>query len=358
LGDVSTLSGPIADIYSGAVDTEQAFVKYVNARGGIDGRKLVLKVLDDGLSPTKNAAATRELASQVFAFIGSVSGAEDGGIPFIKEGCIPDIGSASTQPRREEPTYVHNGSQGTGVSSNIAAYAKKQGVKRMAFLVFNDPSAIKGAQNYAASFKSEGIATCYFAAVGFGLPDYTANVVQMKQNKCDGLSVMLTESVAATIQMNFQQQNFHPKFVLETLTQYVNSFPALAGGKGNVEGLSMSIMTAPVDESQPAMNTFKQQLKKYYPKADPHGLFAVSNWADSMTFAKALQMAGKNPTRVSLMNAFSRIHNYNAGGIVPTNSSPLTNKVNPCMVMLTMKNGKWIRSSPSSGFDCSGKIFG
>ena len=62
------LSGPIADIYSGAVDTEQAFVKYINAHGGVDGRKLVLKVLDDGLNPSKNAAATRELASQVFAF--------------------------------------------------------------------------------------------------------------------------------------------------------------------------------------------------------------------------------------------------------------------------------------------------
>ena len=120
----------------------------------------------------------------------------------------------------------------------------------------------------------------------------------MKQNHCDGLSVMLTESVAATIQMNFQQQNFHPKFVLETTTQYVNSFPSLAGGKENVQGLSLSIQTAPVDESQAAMNVFKAQLKKYYPNADPHGLFAASNWADSMTFVKALQMAGKNPTRV------------------------------------------------------------
>ena len=84
-----------------------------------------------------------------------MSGGEDGGIPFIKEDCIPDIGSASTQTRRDEKTYVHLGSQGTGVSSNIAAYAKKHGVKRMAFLVFNDPSAIQGAENYSAAFKSQ-----------------------------------------------------------------------------------------------------------------------------------------------------------------------------------------------------------
>jgi ABC-type branched-subunit amino acid transport system substrate-binding protein len=357
LGLVTDLSGPISDIYSSAADTINAFVKYTNANGGVGGRTLVLKTLDDGLNPTQDAAATRSLSTQVFAFLGNLSGAEGGGIPFINRACIPDIGSASTQPRREEPTYAHLGSQSTSVSNNVAKYAASLGVKSMAFLAFNDPSAIAGSKAAAKAFNSVGVSTCYFAAVGFSQANYTANVLQMKNNGCQGLSLELTESVGATVLQEFAQQGYHPKFTYFNTTEYVNGFTSLAGGTANTEGIYLPLNTAPVDESSPAMDLFKTTLHQYYPNADPHGLNAVNNWADAMTFVKALNMAGPNPTRVSVMNALAQIRNYDAGGIVPAQPSPVSRTLNPCTVILKMHDGQWQRAYPSQGFDCTGQTF-
>ena len=357
IGLVGDLSGPISDIYKTGIDTIDAWVKDINAHGGIHGRKVILKIADDGLNPQNNASATRTLASQVFAFVGSVSAVEAGGIPFINADHIPDIGSASTQPRRDEPTYAHLGSQGTGVSSNLAAFAKTLGVSSIAFAAFNDPSAEKSIANQVKAFQSQGISTCYQTVVNFGAPDYTSTVVAMKQHNCDAFDMQVEVSASAKVQQEVVQQNWHPKMILDQTPSYVDKFVDLSGGAQNVEGVYIQLQNAPVTDPLPEMQHFISVLKQYHPEDDPKGLFAIGNWADALTFAKALDSLGDNPTRSGLMSALANIHNYDAGGIVPPDS-PMQRTVNPCMVMVQYRSGKAVRAFPSSGFDCSGTIFG
>src|SRR5215510_7080289 len=68
IGGTAPLSGEASS--AGAVSRgAAAYFGYVNARGGVYGRKIDYKVLDDGYDPGRTIQATRELVQQdqVFA---------------------------------------------------------------------------------------------------------------------------------------------------------------------------------------------------------------------------------------------------------------------------------------------------
>ena len=72
IGGHFPLTGVAAPGYSEIPTGAQAYFDYVNATGGVNGRKIDFLVLDDGYNPTKTSSVTNELVLQdkVFAIVG------------------------------------------------------------------------------------------------------------------------------------------------------------------------------------------------------------------------------------------------------------------------------------------------
>src|SRR5262245_6044540 len=68
LGTTSPLSGP-ASAYASVARGADAYFRYVNARGGVNGRKIQDTIVDDAYNPALTVQATRKLVEQdgVFA---------------------------------------------------------------------------------------------------------------------------------------------------------------------------------------------------------------------------------------------------------------------------------------------------
>src|SRR5450756_2171749 len=64
IGSTQPLTGPAAPGYSEISPGSQAYFQYVNAHGGVFGRTINYKVLDDGYNPTNTASLTRQLVLQ------------------------------------------------------------------------------------------------------------------------------------------------------------------------------------------------------------------------------------------------------------------------------------------------------
>src|SRR5690242_21812190 len=64
IGSHQPLTGPAAPGYSEIAPASNAYFDYVNAHGGVDGRKIVYKYLDDGYNPTNTASVVRQLVLQ------------------------------------------------------------------------------------------------------------------------------------------------------------------------------------------------------------------------------------------------------------------------------------------------------
>src|SRR5580692_2496015 len=98
IGSHQPLTGPAAPGYSEIAPASTAYFDYVNANGGIYGRKIVYKYLDDGYDPTKTASVVRQLVLQdnIYAlFNGLGTPTHLAAVSFLNSQKVPDVFVAS-----------------------------------------------------------------------------------------------------------------------------------------------------------------------------------------------------------------------------------------------------------------------
>ena len=107
IGSHQPLTGPAAPGYSEIAPASNAYFQYVNAHGGVYGRKIVYKYLDDGYNPTNTSSVVRQLVLQdgVYAiFNGLGTPTHLAVVSFLNSQKIPDVFVASGCECWNQPT--------------------------------------------------------------------------------------------------------------------------------------------------------------------------------------------------------------------------------------------------------------
>src|SRR6185295_8942256 len=107
IGSHQPLTGPAAPGYSEIAPASAAYFAYVNAHGGVNGRKIVYKYLDDGYNPTKTASVVGQLVLQdnVYAmFDGLGTPTHLAAVSFLNAEKVPDVFVASGCECWNDPT--------------------------------------------------------------------------------------------------------------------------------------------------------------------------------------------------------------------------------------------------------------
>jgi branched-chain amino acid transport system substrate-binding protein len=95
LGQHAPLSGGLGAVYAQVPDAQQAYYRYVNEeKGGVCGRKIVLRVEDDAGDPARALEVTRKLVEQdkVFAMVGSLGDVNHGAVwDYLNQKGVPDL---------------------------------------------------------------------------------------------------------------------------------------------------------------------------------------------------------------------------------------------------------------------------
>ena len=123
LGGTAPLSG-LASSYASVSRGAEAYFKYVNARGGVNGRMITYKVLDDGYNAAQTVPLTRQLVEQdkVFAIFNPLGTESNLAVrPYLNQAKVPQlfVGSGATTFGRDyaqfpdtigfQPTYQAEG---------------------------------------------------------------------------------------------------------------------------------------------------------------------------------------------------------------------------------------------------------
>ena len=98
IGSHQPLTGVAAPGYDEIAPASNAYFKYINANGGINGRKITYKFLDDGYDPAKTVTDVHQLVEQdkVFAiFNGLGTPTHEAVVPFLNQQKVPDLFVAS-----------------------------------------------------------------------------------------------------------------------------------------------------------------------------------------------------------------------------------------------------------------------
>jgi branched-chain amino acid transport system substrate-binding protein len=210
LGATVPLSGPAA-AFGALGPGATAYFDYVNARGGVNGRKIELRFYDDGYDPARTVQLTRQLVQEdgVFAIFGSVGTANNLAVrPFLNASKVPQlfVGDGSIEiadPRRYPwtvPFLPSYRGEGAMYGRNVA---RTRPGARIAVLVEASPlgeGLLAGLKRGLAG-KGRIVATQEHAPTD---PDANAQIAALKGSGADTLMLFTTPQyvIQGFIQLN------------------------------------------------------------------------------------------------------------------------------------------------------------
>jgi branched-chain amino acid transport system substrate-binding protein len=319
IGSHQPLTGPAAPGYSEIAPAANAYFSYVNAHGGVFGRKIVYKYLDDAYNPTTTASVVHQLVLQdnVYAlFNGLGTPTHLAVVSFLNAQKVPDVFVASgcecwNDPSKYPETfgwqldYVREGKiLGQYVKQHFAG-------KKVAYFYQDDEFGMDGVKGLDYEIPSSMVVSRQTY-----VPTNVNIAPQVAALRASGAQVVVAFSIpafTALLKLDSLKLGFSPTLMVSdvgsdpiTLGGLVTSFAKQGGATVNGDQLINGIIT---DEYLPALSAsdswyvlFKKIHDQYEPKAPLDGNFFYG-MAVAYTFVQAMLKAGKNPTRADLVSA-------------------------------------------------------
>ena len=320
IGSHQPLTGPAAPGYSEIAPASAAYFAYVNAHGGVYGRKIVYKYLNDAYDPTTTASDVRQLVLQdnIYAlFDGLGTPTHLAAISFLNSEKVPDVFVASGCECWNQPTtypetfgwqidYVREGKiLGQYVKQHFAG-------KKVAFFYQDDEFGMDGVKGLDDEIPASMIATKQ------SYVDTNVNIApQVAALRASGAQVVVSFSIpafTALLKLNSLKLGYSPTLVVSnvgsdaiTLSGLLEAFAKQGGATVNGNALTNGIITdgyLPTlgDMSNSWIALFSKIHQQYDSKAPFDGNVLYGE-AVAYTFVQAMFKAGRNPTRADLVSA-------------------------------------------------------
>ncbi|HEY1671837.1 MAG TPA: ABC transporter substrate-binding protein [Streptosporangiaceae bacterium] len=322
IGSHQPLTGVAAPGYDEISPASNAYFQYVNAHGGIYGRKIVYKVLNDQYDPTITSTAVHQLVLQdnVYAvFDGLGTPTHLAVVKYLNSSKVPDVfvasgcecwNATSTAPYTTgwQIDYVR---EGKILGNYIKQHFKGE---KIGYFYQDDEFGQDGVKGLDDEIpKAQVVARqSYNPAVTNVAPQVTAL-------KAAGAQVVVSFSVpafTALLKLASLKLNFSPQLVVSdvgsdpiTLAGLLESFAKQGGAKVSGNQLTQGIIT---DGYLPSLGSssnswiqlFNKIHSQYLSKLPLDGNVAFG-LAVGYTFVQAMFKAGRNPTRQDLINAIN-----------------------------------------------------
>ena len=312
IGQTSAYSGPASAYGTLLSKTQVAYVRMINDRGGINGRKVTLISLDDGYSPPKTIEQTRRLVEQdnVLGIFDSLGTAPNAAIQeYLNEQHVPHFAISGASRFNDPARYPWTMGVIASYETEGRIYAKYilQNIKdaKIGVLYQNDDLGkdyLKGMQNGLGDRAQSMIVK----AVSFELTDPTIDS-QMITLKASGANVFFHASspkfAAQAIRKAFEL-DWRPTYFL-SLTG--NSIPAALAPAGIEKSIGIISASPNKDPSDPmwandkGMQDYLAFAKTYIPDKDPSDLLMSGGYNLAQIMLYILERCGDNLTRDNVM---------------------------------------------------------
>ncbi|HWE33869.1 MAG TPA: ABC transporter substrate-binding protein [Solirubrobacteraceae bacterium] len=331
-GTHQPLTGPAAPGYSEIAAASQAYFDYVNAHGGVYGRKIHLIIKDDAYNPTNTVNVVHQLVLQnkvfgIFEGLGTPTHTKVVGflnaekIPdmFIASGCpCWDNGSSQPESFGWQPNYTIEG-------KILGQYIKQHFAGQKVGVLYQDDDFGQGG---LAGIKDEVPASDIVSTQPYQ-SGVTSLATQITALKSSGAKVLVDFTVpiyTAIGQLTSFTLGWKPQLVISS----VGIDPITVSGllktisKGKASGTALidgAITDGYLPSNTDTSNPWVQLFMKIHTQYDPSPPFDGNveyGMANAYTLVQALEAAGKNLTRQDLVNAVDNNgHSWTGPGLVP-----------------------------------------
>ena len=323
IGGTVPITGPAA-LFGSVGRGADAYFKYVNAHGGVNGRKIKYLYRDDGYDPSKTVALTRELVEndKVFAIFSTIG--TDNTVAttdYLNAAKVPQLFAGTGTARVGDNFKSHPWTMGYLPSFRAEgaiygrAIAKQPGAK---VAVLSEASDF--GKDMTDGLKSGlGARGSAIVAEQAYQPTDTSIDSQMSTLHASGANVLVlnvTPQYAILAYLAAHKFGWHPKIYISSICISPNVMDIVRASVGqDVNGsLSIAFVKDPTDKvwaKDPVVALYHSVLTKYAPGAKPEDVYNFYGMGVAFTMVDALKHAGKNPTRASLLTAAQHLNEIN-----------------------------------------------
>ena len=369
IGGTDPLSGP-ASSYGTIPQAAAAYFSYFNSlrqpggKRGVYGRQIQFTYLDDGYNPAQTVQLTRQLVEQskVFAIFNSVGTETNESVrAYLNQAKVPQVFLATGASEwgvlakqypwtlGYQPTYV----------SEAGAYgqfiAKKVPQAKIGVLYQNDSYG----KDYIAGLKL-GLGAKQSQIVDMEGYEVTAadvgsQIAKLKASGANTLCIFATPKFSIQAFAIAAKLGWNPIIFNNSVsaTATIMGIATKSSSAQTTNGTITATYTKdPTDtrwDNDPGMKLYKKIMAAYYPKGNVSDQFNVYGMSAAWTMVKALQGAGPNPTRASLMAA-ARTLNYSDNPFLLPGIKVQTGVKDPFPIqqqqLARWTDGKWVPFGP------------
>jgi branched-chain amino acid transport system substrate-binding protein len=312
IGHINPYSGP-ASAYGTIGKSIAAWFEKVNAEGGVNGRKIKFISLDDGYSPPKTVEQARKLVEQeeVLAIFNPLGTPPNSAIhKYMNQRKVPQLFVATGATKWGDPkNFPWTMGWQPNYQSEAKIYAEHiletSPNAKIAVLYQNDDYG----KDYLKGFE-DGLGakakTMIVSKQSYEVTDPTidSQMNSLKASGADTFFNITTPKFAAQAIKKAAEIGWKPTHYLNQVSASVGAVLTPAGLGNSVGIISTQYFKDPTDPqwlSDPAMNEWREFMKKYYPSGDLNDAFNVYGPLVAQTLIQALKQAGNDLTRANVM---------------------------------------------------------
>ena len=328
LGSSGPLSGE-ASAAGGVLRGAEAYFKYVNARGGVNGRKIAFTYYDDADDPTKALENARRLIQddQVFALFSTVG--TDGNLairPLANASRVPQlfVAAPATTFGRDYRRYPYTMGYPPTSSQEGRVYARyllatAAARSRIGVLYGSDEDGrglLAGLEQGLGKSKDKIVATASYEP---GATDIQSEIAQLKASGANTLMVLASAKAALEAYRSAFALRWRPQVYVDAAASSSALMKLVPQGtaEGSISAVYRKDPQTAVFADDPGTKLAGAIITRFLPGRSPKDERLVAGMASAFTMVDALKKAGKNPTRESLMKAATSLDEANNPFLLP-----------------------------------------
>jgi ABC-type branched-subunit amino acid transport system substrate-binding protein len=328
IGNTMPYSGP-ASGYAIVGRTEQAFYNMVNAKGGINGRKINFLSYDDAYSPPKTVEQMRKLVEQddVFATFGSLGTPTNTAIwKYMNQKKVPHLFISTGAEKWNDPkNYPYT----------ISLYASYLMEARTAarYILQTKPDAKIGilsqnddfGRDYVRGFKEAlgaKAATMIVKEKTYEVSDATidSQLIELKSSGADTFYDVTTPKFGAQAVKKVAEMGWKPLHYIVSVASSIKSVLIPAGVDNSVGLVTAVVAKTPGDprwnDSEDVKN-YLAFMKEWNGGSDPDDQSAVTGYISAWLTVETLKRCGDDLTRENLMKVVTNIKDQEIPLLLP-----------------------------------------
>ena len=317
LGQSVALSGPAQQLGLDMQLGANLYFNEVNRKGGVNGRKIVLKTLDDGYESTRAAENTRKLINEqkVFALFGYVgTPTSQASLPIFTEAKVPFVGpfTGAELLRAPHNRYIFNvRASYFDETEAIVQHLTAMSIDKIAVFYQNDSYGQAGLAGVERALKKRNLAVVAQGTVERNTVDVAKAVAAIKGPQPQAVVMISAYKSCAAFIKEMKKAGSNPTF---WNVSFVGSKALAKELDKEGRGVQISqVVPFPWDSSVPVVKEYQKALAADA-KGEQPGFGTLEGYIAAKVMVEGLNRAGRKLDREGFIRAMETIRDWDAGG--------------------------------------------